>query len=104
MFIDFAELRALNRQVMMMKDWLKQVVKFLRYTDQQILTHPAPHDVDIAVFQDSDEEYLPLAMKYRRLARPVAREIPLDIIPVRMDAGNGTFRDEIDKGESIYER
>jgi hypothetical protein len=35
MFIDFAELRALNRQVMTMKDWLKQVEKFLNYTDQQ---------------------------------------------------------------------
>jgi hypothetical protein len=37
MFIDFAELRALNRQVMTMKDWLKQIEKFLNYTDQQIL-------------------------------------------------------------------
>ncbi|MBM3191940.1 MAG: virulence RhuM family protein, partial [Chlamydiae bacterium] len=32
MFIDFAELRALNQQIMMMKDWLKQIEKFLNYT------------------------------------------------------------------------
>ena len=31
MFIDYAEVRALNRQVMTMKDWLKQVEKFLNY-------------------------------------------------------------------------
>lgn len=37
MFIDFAELRALNHQVMTMKDWLKQVEKFLTFTEQQIL-------------------------------------------------------------------
>lgn len=37
MFIDFAELRALNQQVMTMKDWLKQVEKFLAFTEQQIL-------------------------------------------------------------------
>ena len=37
MFIDYAELRALNRQMMLMADWLTQVEKFLNYTDQQVL-------------------------------------------------------------------
>jgi hypothetical protein len=37
MFIDFAELRALNRQVMTMKDWLKQVKRFLDFNEQQVL-------------------------------------------------------------------
>jgi hypothetical protein len=37
MFIDFAELRALNRKVMTMKDWLVYVEKFLNYTDQKSL-------------------------------------------------------------------
>ncbi len=39
MFIDFAELRALNRRVMTMKGWLKQMDKFLQLTDQQALRH-----------------------------------------------------------------
>ena len=39
MFIDFAEMRALNKQVMKMSDWLQHVDKFLKYTDQQILRH-----------------------------------------------------------------
>ena len=39
MFIDFAELLALNHRVMTMKDWLKQMDKFLQLTDQQALRH-----------------------------------------------------------------
>jgi len=31
MFIDFAEMRALNRQVMIMKDWIKNIETFLAY-------------------------------------------------------------------------
>jgi len=59
MFIDFAELRALNRQVMTMKDWLKQVEKFLNYTDQQILRHAGQisHDMAIAKAGEEYEKY-----------------------------------------------
>ncbi|MFA6922499.1 MAG: virulence RhuM family protein [Gallionella sp.] len=37
MFIDFAEIRALNRKIMTMKDWLEWVKRFLDFTDQQVL-------------------------------------------------------------------
>jgi len=67
-------------------------------------TDPAPHDLDVAVFQDSDEDYLPLALRYRRATRAIARRIPLDIIPVRATGASGPFLDEIAKGEVIYER
>lgn len=63
-----------------------------------------PHDIDIAVFQDSSKKYLPLAMKYRKKTRAIAHIIPLDIIPLKAEAGNGTFLDEIAQGEIIYER
>jgi predicted nucleotidyltransferase len=68
------------------------------------LNSPDPHDLDIAVFQDSNEKYLALAMKYRRRTRDIARIIPLDIIPVRNDASSGFLLDEIRQGETIYER
>lgn len=68
------------------------------------LTKPDPQDLDVAIFQDSDETYLPLAMKYRRLLRPVADQIPLDVIPVRPRGAHGPFLDEIEKGEIIHER
>jgi predicted nucleotidyltransferase len=64
-----------------------------------------PHDLDIAVFQDSQERYLPLALKYRKLLRPVADRIALDVLPLRTDAPHGRFeREEIARGEVVYER
>lgn len=67
------------------------------------VTSDDPHDVDIAVFQDSDENYYPLAMKYRRILRNVARVIPLDVIPVRPNPERSPFMQEIEKGEVVYE-
>jgi hypothetical protein len=59
MFIDFAELRALNRQIMIMKDWLKQIEKFLNYTDQQILRRAGQisHNMAIAKAEEEYEKY-----------------------------------------------
>lgn len=63
-----------------------------------------PNDLDIAVFQESEEAYLPLALKYRRKLAPVAEKIPIDVIPVRPRPVPGTFLKEIERGEVIYER
>ncbi len=63
-----------------------------------------PDDLDVAVFQDSGESYLPLAMKYRRLTRSIANRVPMDVIPVRFGAPGGQFLREIEKGVVIYER
>jgi len=63
-----------------------------------------PHDLDIAVFQDSDEAYLPLALKYRKKTRQIAQIIALDIIPVKAGQKDGLFLDEIEQGKVIYER
>ncbi len=59
MFIDYAEVRALNRQVMTMKDWLKQVEKFLNYTDQQVLRHAGKisHEMAVAKAHGEFEKY-----------------------------------------------
>ncbi len=50
-----------------------------------------PHDIDVAVFQDSGEDYLSLAIKYRRLIRPVAARLPVDVVSGRADPGAGIF-------------
>ena len=63
-----------------------------------------PHDIDIAVFQDSDESYYPLAMKYRRTLRTVANKIPIDVIPIFRSPEKGPFMQEIQNGEVLYER
>ncbi len=67
------------------------------------LSRPDPNDLDVVVFQDSDQTYLPLALKYRRLLRPIANQIPIDVIPVRRNEAGGWFLREIQKGEVIYE-
>ena len=65
---------------------------------------PSPQDVDVAVFQESEEGYLPLALKYRRLLRPVASRIPVDVIPLRAHDPVGAFLREIEQGKIVYVR
>ena len=61
-------------------------------------------DIDIAIFQDSNESYLSLALKYRKLARDLAKIIPLDILPLKSGVKDSSFLSEIDTGEVIFER
>ncbi len=68
------------------------------------VTSDEPCDMDVAVFQESREGYLKLSMKYRKLTRPVSNKIPIDIFPIRADAGNASILTEIDNGEVVYER
>lgn len=104
-------------QIMTLKDEQKEVIKrelidCLRQEQEvrkivlfgSFLSRTDPHDMDVAVFQDSREDYLPLALKYRRLMKPVAARIPIDVVPVRSDAVDGAFLAEVEKGEVIYER
>ena len=63
----------------------------------------SPNDIDIAIFQNSDEKYLSLSLKYRKLVRDISKIIPVDIIPLKT-ASKGYFVNEIESGEVIYER
>ena len=62
------------------------------------------NDIDVAIFQNSKESYLPLALKYRKLTRSVSKRIPIDIIPVSNINSDSIFLKEIESGELIYER
>ena len=68
------------------------------------LQSEAPHDIDVAVFQESDGKYLELSMKYRRMLRSVMDKIAVDVVPVRPFPERTTFLTEIEKGEVIYEK
>ena len=68
------------------------------------LSSDTPHDVDVAIFQDSDESYLNLAMKYRKRTRHISKEIPLDIIPLKTESSPTFFLREIESGEIVYEK
>ena len=63
-----------------------------------------PRDMDVAVFQDSPQAYLPLAMKYRRITSPLAHKISLDIFPLRSGVSSDPFLREVELGETVYER
>lgn len=78
---------------------VKKIVVFGSFNDSG-----DPPDLDVAVFQESDEAYLPLALKYRRKTRAIAKKIPLDIFPVKSSAKDHTFLSEISQGEVLYER
>lgn len=62
-----------------------------------------PNDLDIAIVQDSKENFISLSLKYRKALRELSKEIPLDIIPIKKDA-TGVFMDEINLGNVVYER
>ncbi|HDL98933.1 MAG TPA: nucleotidyltransferase domain-containing protein, partial [Desulfobacteraceae bacterium] len=54
-----------------------------------------PNDIDVAVFQNSDQPYLPLAMKYRKITRAIANKIALDILPLKPGARDSIMMDAI---------
>jgi predicted nucleotidyltransferase len=61
-----------------------------------------PNDIDVAVFQDSNDSYLNLAMKYRKLIRDISKKISIDIIPLKNNTPINSFLQEIEDGELIY--
>ncbi len=63
-----------------------------------------PNDIDIAVVQNSKENYITLALKYRKLIRNISREIAVDIFPILENNSNSFFYNEISTGEVIYAR
>ncbi len=64
----------------------------------------SPNDIDIAVVQNSSDNYLTLALKYRRLIRSISREIAIDIFPIKDKNKNNFFTNEVASGEVIYAR
>jgi len=63
-----------------------------------------PNDIDIAIFQNSTDTYLTLALKYRKKMRGISKTIPVDVIPLKTGIKGNPFLAEIESGELIYER
>lgn len=64
----------------------------------------SPNDIDIAVVQNSSDNYLTLALKYRKLIRNISKEIAIDIFPIVSKTENSFFKNEVESGEVIYAR
>lgn len=80
-------------------DEIYKIVIFGSFVDSD-----SPEDIDIAIFQNSHDNYLNLALKYRKALRKVSKIIPLDIIPITNKNNNSFLSDEIENGEVIFER
>ncbi|NOG99078.1 MAG: nucleotidyltransferase domain-containing protein [Ignavibacteriae bacterium] len=63
-----------------------------------------PNDIDLAIFQNSNENYLTLSLKYRKAVREISKKIPIDIIPLLSNKFNEFIKNEIETGEVIFER
>ncbi|MEA2019998.1 MAG: nucleotidyltransferase domain-containing protein [Campylobacterota bacterium] len=62
-----------------------------------------PNDIDIAIVQNSNDNFLTLSLKYRKVLRDLSKIIPLDIVPIKENS-KGVFLEEINKGQVVYER
>jgi predicted nucleotidyltransferase len=67
------------------------------------LSSDNPNDIDIAVIQNSNDNFLTLSLKYRKVLRDISKIIPIDIVPLKENA-QGIFLEEIHKGKIVYEK
>ena len=90
----------------------KRIVEKLRLKEEirkivifgSFLSDKNPSDIDVAVFQNSKEDYLQLSLRYRKAVREISKRIPIDIIPILTDKSNDFILNEIGSGEVIFER
>lgn len=69
------------------------------------VTSLTPHDMDIAVFCHSKENYLTLALYFRKKLRKLSKFIPIDLLPITIPFDSSAlFMAEINKGEVVYEK
>ena len=62
-----------------------------------------PNDIDIAIVQNSNDNFLTLSLKYKKVLRELSKMIPLDIVPIKENS-KGVFLEEINKDQVVYER
>lgn len=101
MKLSIKEKEKIKNQIINLLSGEKEVQKIIIFGS--FITSDTPNDIDIAVFQKSNEQYLNLSMKYRKLMRDLTDTISYDIIPVHPNA-KGRFLDDIETGEVIFER
>ncbi|MDK9718812.1 MAG: nucleotidyltransferase domain-containing protein [Trichlorobacter sp.] len=69
------------------------------------ITSDTPHDLDVAVFCNSSDDYLTLALALRKKLRGISSIIPIDLVPIAMPCDpSAQFMQEINKGEVVYEK
>ena len=72
MYLDFAELQALSRKPMYMRDWIVKLDDFLRISDRDILTHAGKISHQIAL-DKAKAEYAKYRQQLNELPSPVEK-------------------------------
>ncbi len=72
-YLDFAELQAMNRRPMYMKDWIGKLDDFLRLSERDILTHAGKVSHDDAI-KKAELEYDKFRAKQDALPMPVDKD------------------------------
>ncbi len=102
MKIDFAVKNKIKTQIseiFRQENEIEKVVLFGSF-----LSSDEPNDIDLAIFQNSKDNYLTLALKYRKLLRKIVTPIPVDLIPITSGRNNDFTLFELKDGEVLYER
>jgi len=61
--------------------------------------------LDLAVFCNSSDDYLTLALALRKKLRNISSIIPIDLVPIAMPYDpSAAFMQEINNGEVVYEK
>ena len=102
MQLSYAEKESIKKELAASLSDAPEVVKVVVFGS--FVTTENPNDIDVAVFQNSNLPYLPLAMKYRKKTRAISNKIAIDILPLKPGARNSIMMDAIAQGEVIYER
>jgi predicted nucleotidyltransferase len=80
----------------------KEIMKIVIFGS--FLTDDEPNDIDLAVFQTSKDNYLSLALKYRKAIRDISKKIPIDVLPLTAKKTNDFIFNVLENGEVIFER
>ena len=102
MKLDFAHKKSIKeqiREIFQHEDEIEKVVLFGSF-----LSSDDPNDIDLAIFQNSKDNYLTLSLKYRKLLRNINYLIPVDLIPISNGRQNDFTLVELKDGEVLYER
>lgn len=75
-YLEFAELQALNRKPMYMKDWVTKLDDFLRLSEREILNHAGKISHESAI-KKAEQEYSRFRAKQDLLPRPVDKDFDL---------------------------
>jgi len=101
MYLTHQEKAKIQKQIIAKLSNFKEVQKIIIFGS--FVNSNNPNDIDIAVFQNTNDDYISLSLKYRKPLRDIAKKIPMDLLPI-VSNPQGYLLDEITKGNIIYEQ